>query len=349
MKKTNISKIAIFRALQLGDMLTMIPAVRALRTAYPTAEITLIGLPWVKEFAKRFDAYFDTYIAFPGYEGLPEQKAADAKIFNTFLKKVQQKQFDLVLQMQGNGIIANSFITSFGGKVTAGSNVAEAICPDKNTFTYYRDDLPEIERNLRVIEKLGIPSQGAYLEFPISENEKKELAHISQYAFIKKQPYICIHPGARDPQRIWNPKYFAFVADTLHTLGYEIVLTGVAEEKEIIEAVIKNMKYQPINLAGKLSLGATAALIEKAKLIVSNCTAISHIADALRVPSVIVYLTSDVNRWAPLDEILHKRVTNKNADQPFTVLIEAMKVLKLKSAKEEKCSNEQKGILYGAI
>lgn len=92
-------KIIVFKALQLGDLLCSIPAIRALRNAYPHAEITLAGLPWAKSLIMRFPQYFDKYIWFPGYPGLPEQEV-NPTAFDEFLLKIQREKYYLALQMQ---------------------------------------------------------------------------------------------------------------------------------------------------------------------------------------------------------------------------------------------------------
>src|SRR5215212_10353027 len=164
MKLPDIHKIAVFRALQLGDMLCAIPAIRALRHAYPSAEITLLGLPWAAAFTERFAHYFDDFAWFPGYPGLPEQ-TVDAAATISFLREMVNRKFDLVLQMQGNGSIVNPLMELFGAKHTAGFRTAGHYYPDNGLYVDYPEGLHEVERHLALIEHLGIPPKGKHLEF----------------------------------------------------------------------------------------------------------------------------------------------------------------------------------------
>src|SRR5436190_10148027 len=111
--------IVILRALQLGDLLCTVPALRALRAAFPKANITLVGLPWATAFVERFSTYLDDFIEFPGFPGFPERRPNIAE-FPYFLVEMQRLNFDLALQMQGSGGSANSLISLWDAKSYAG-------------------------------------------------------------------------------------------------------------------------------------------------------------------------------------------------------------------------------------
>jgi ADP-heptose:LPS heptosyltransferase len=105
------------------------------------------------------------------------------------------------------------------------------------------------------------------------------------------------------------------VADSFAGDGYRVVLTGTPDEAGIAADVAGRMRYGALNLAGRTSLGAMAALLSEASLLVSNDTGVSHLAAALHVPSVIVFIASDPDRWSPLDRRLH-RVVGREGSLP---------------------------------
>ena len=298
----SLQKIAIFRALQLGDMLCAIPAIRALRSVYPDAHITLLGLAWEESLLTRFPGYFDAFIEFPGYPGLPEQEP-DLKRFPAFLNAMQQEQFDLVLQMQGNGSIVNPMLALFNGRYTAGYWRREDYCPDPALFLEYPEHVNEIERHLLLMNHLGIPSQGKELEFPISAQDKYEFEQL--HLPLTPGEYICIHPGSRGSWRQWPTELFASLADHFASLGWQIVLTGTKQEIPLTMEVASKMQYTAINAAGITKLGSLAVMIKHARALFSNCTGVSHIAAALQTPSIVISMDGEPDRWGPLNKQLH--------------------------------------------
>jgi ADP-heptose:LPS heptosyltransferase len=307
-------RIAVFRALQLGDMLCTVPALRALRAAAPQSHITLIGMPWAKSFVQRFDKYIDDLLVFPGFPGFPEQPA-QVTAMPRFLEEAQRRDFDLVIQMHGSGRLSNPLAALVGARRTAGFYEAGQYCPDPELFVPWDDQEHEVLRFVHLMEFLGIASQGDALDFPLRDDDYASL-RASRERLPVPGTYVCVHPGARLPSRRWLPQRFAEVADCLADAGLQIVLTGSGDERDIVQAVQRAMRAPALDMCGKTDLGALAALIAQARLVVCNDTGISHIAAAVATPSVIVCCGSDPRRWAPLDSLRHRVVGAAVACRP---------------------------------
>lgn len=319
----NVRKIAVFRALYLGDMLCIIPAVRAISRAYPDADITLIGLPWQRHFVERFRHYFTDFMEFPGWPGLPEQQVDPGKIVQ-FLQETQRRKFDLVIQMHGDGTIVNGMCMLMGARHVAGLRLPGHYCPDEALFPAFHEKEHEVLRFLKIAKALRIPAHGTSLEFPVTIQENRNFDKIKSILGIQKGKYICLHPGARDPRRRWSPEKFARVADALAGMGYAIVITGSGEEKDVTAKVASLMDRHGIDLvnqAGHIGIGELAILISHAAALLSNDTGVSHIAAAFETPSVVVFSHySDPDRWAPLNKDFHTAITAAQSQNHVVVL-----------------------------
>jgi lipopolysaccharide heptosyltransferase II len=309
-------RIAVFRALHLGDLLLAVPAFRALRAAYPRAEISLIGLPWARWFVERFDGYIDRLIEFAGFPGILEVEY-DAERANATIRDLRASPFDLLIQLHGSGETSNRFIQVIAGPETrtAGSYVGER--PAFLTAGVpYPSDAPEIERNLNLMRRLGCPDTGNVLELPLVPDDEAEADRLLA-PVATRRPLIGLHPGANYPARRWPSERFAAVADRLAELhDATIVLTGGPDEEGLAAEVASRMQAPALDLAGCTSLGGLAALIARLNLFISNDTGPAHFADALDVPSVTIFGPAEFSRWVPLDRERHIVVRHPVACSP---------------------------------
>lgn len=339
------AKILVVRSLPgLGDLLCAVPALRSLRSAYPQAQITWLGLPGTEWFGQRFAHLIDDWLPFPGFPGIPEGWQGSQTTVE-FLAQVQAQAFDLTLQIHGSGIYINPFLTLMGGRRQAGFYLPGQYCPDPRTFLPYPQQVSEVERLLQLMAFLGIPDQGRHLEFPISDIEYQAGLQLLEAHSLEPGNYVCLHPGASSGDRRWSLEGFTQVAYQLAKQGYRIVLTGTAAERELTSQIAAELTQPgtplPVNLAGRTCLGSLAVLLRYAALLIGNDTGVSHLGTALKTPSVIVFSNSEVERWAPGDRDRH-RVIDSRQDGAATaeaVLAEANDLLftQYKTAVPEIC------------
>lgn len=312
-------RIAVFRALQLGDLLCAVPALRALRRAYPAAEISLIGLPWSAGWVQRMPCV-DRWFEFPGWPGLPE-RSPDLRAVPAFIALMQACRFDLALQLHGAGSIVNPLVASFGATVCAGFFRDGEYCPDPLRFVPWPTQGHEIERCLALTDALGLPRDGLHLELPLQLCDR--LAVAQRWPQLAQRPdasYVCLHAGAQLPSRRWPVARFAQVATALVAAGQTVVLTGTADERPLADALLAAMPASAragvLDVLGQTTLWQLGALVERARLVVCNDTGTSHVAAALRVPSVVISSGSDTARWAPLDRVRHRVLAHPVACRP---------------------------------
>ena len=307
MDVAQVRRVAVIRALFLGDMLCAVPAMRALRAKLPQAEIVLIGLPWAAEFAQRYSKYFDDFLPFAGFPGLPEQPLEPDRI-HAFFAATTRRRFDLAIQMHGSGAHINTATVLCGAQFNAGYFLPDEYCPDPLRFLSYPEKELEVWRHLRLMKFLGAASQGDHLEFPLHEVDRRQLFAATAPCVLRPNEYVCIHPGAKFISRRWPAARYAAVAQALWRDGLQIVITGTASELPLAAELSTLLDFPHTNLAGRTTLGALAALLSEARLVLTNDTGVSHLAAAVQAPSVVVVLGSDPQRWAPADARRHRLV-----------------------------------------
>jgi len=281
----------------IGDVILATPIIEKLHQHYPDADIDFLVRKGNESLLK----------------GHP--KLREVLIWN----KKQQKYQDLLqvtrqIRRQKYDVVINAHRFATSGFLTAFSRANERIGFDKNPFSFlYNKKIKhqlgngthEVHRNLQLIEHL---TDGEFVR-PALYPSNDDFETISPY---QSDDYICIAPAS-----VWHTKQLP--AEKWIQLTQElpfdlnILLIGSPDDGCTCE-MIKTTSHHPntYNLAGKLTLLQSAALIRNARMTYTNDSAPMHLASAMNAPITAVYCSTIPDfGFGPLSDESHIIQTNE--------------------------------------
>jgi ADP-heptose:LPS heptosyltransferase len=279
------------RALGLGDLLTAVPALRALARAFPGHRRVLAAPRALEPIVELIDAG-----ASPGGHGRSalDSRAVHGVADTRELAPISSclHRADLAVNLHGRGPQSHDVLRRTSPRrLVAFSNSdvgAEAELPT------WDEDEHEAERWCRLLRQSGIAADPLDLDLPAP---KVRLPKRATNATL-------VHPGAASPARRWPPERWAAVARAERDSGREVIVTGAARERDLALQIAREAALSPSAvLAGHTDLRELAALTAAAGRVLCGDTGIGHLATALGTPSVVLFGPSTPTEWGPLIDL----------------------------------------------
>jgi len=155
------------------------------------------------------------------------------------------------------------------------------------------DDQPEVERNLSLAQAAG---------FARPEGDAGRLAITAGRAGTTGAPdgpYVVVHARASVPARAPSPDRVTAMAAALAAAGNRVVVTGSAADAPVTAAICARTPGA-VDLGGRTSLRALAAVLAGADVVVAPNTGAAHLAAAVGTPVVSLFApVVPAVRWAP--------------------------------------------------
>ena len=256
------------RALGLGDFLTGVPALRALRRAFPDHELFLAApraLQPLVDLAGAADRVVDVggLAAVPWHDQPPH----------------------VAVNLHGRGPQSHELLTALQPR-----RLVAFRCPEvSHDGPDWRVEEHEVRRWCRLVqESLHVPADPGDLRLATPPTP------------AAAPGAVVVHPGAAHPSRRWPPERFAAVARWAAAAGYDVVVTGGLDEVQLADEVRRRADLPPSAvLAGRTDLVGLAAQVAAARLLVSGDTGVAHLASAFSTPSVLLFGPTPPSRWGP--------------------------------------------------
>lgn len=283
------NKTLIIRFSSVGDIVLSSLLVRTFRSRFPDCQLDFVVK---EEFADlvRFNPHITNTIAFPRNGTFSDVKR--------LRDRIKQNKYDLIIDIHDS---LRSRSVCAGAKKTVRINKRKLarFLLVKFKFHVYEafGGAPNVaERYLEPVQSLGVENDGKGLELFVSGKDAarvRALVHDAGYA--PGEQFIGVCPSAKHNTKMWLKERFAEAAARLSKdHNQAITLFGSTDERTRcteIEAIIHTLdpEIRTLNLAGKISLTETAAMMDSCSIIITNDTGLMHIASARKRKVVAIF------------------------------------------------------------
>lgn len=309
--------ILCIRLDSMGDVLMSTPAIRAIRQSGRGRRITLMTSPEGAGIAALMPE-IDEVMAYDAPWMKATTRREDSERDAGLIQLLRSRRFDAAV----------IFTTYSQSPLPAAMLCYLADIPlrlgtcHENPYQLLTDWVPDMEpeqminhevrRQMDLVGAVGCHTQDLRLSLQVPPEAASRVdALLWQLHVGHGQRWIVVHVGASAASRRYPPDLFAQVVRELYmSLDLQMLFTGVEAEQPLI-GYIRGLSGVPsISLAGQLSLSETAALIQRAPLLLSNNTGPAHIAAAVGTPIVDLYALTNPQHtpWGVPQRVLYHDV-----------------------------------------
>ena len=280
------TRVLLVKTSSLGDVIHALPAVSDMRAAMPSLQIDWLveeSLSAIPQLHAGVSAVIP--VAFRRWRRSFWHTATRREIAG-FVARLREHSYDAVIDAQG--LFKSAVLALFARGSRYGLDFKSSREPVG--FFYQQRfsvgwHLHAVERNrLLVASALGYTLQGP-CAYGISATPRAFdwLAH-PRYA-------VLLHATSGD-YKLWPEDHWVALADALHERGVAAVLTW-GNDREHARCMRLAARMREATIAPALDFGALAGLFACAQVVIGVDTGLSHLAAALGVPTVGIYLGTD--------------------------------------------------------
>ena len=283
-----VPRMLIIRFSAIGDVVRVLPALHALRDAFPHAQIDWAIEPKSLDVIAGHPA-LDQIHVFERPEGLWE----GTRCFREFCATIKNNHYDMVLDFHG---ILKS------GLVMRASRAKDryAFTPPRSRemshlFANQRVDLPStqmnrIRENLAMSQLVGAAGTNLDVILTVPEETQDAVEEYIQTEFQSGKQLVAVHAPVERPEKQWPLENYATLVDLLLADGrFEVLLTWGPGQRAIAATVQEMAKRNPHIAPETPDLKHYAWLVKQCDLYFGGDTGPMHIASAMDVPVVAVF------------------------------------------------------------